>query len=353
MATGASTANMAIILIDARNGVLPQSRRHAYIASLLGIPHVVVAVNKLDLVDFRQDVFESIRQEFSGFAGQLPIRDLQFIPISALLGDNVVDRSEHTPWYNGPSLLQYLESVHIGNDHYLIEHTPQQTTATVIAIRHRVDINTLEKVEAAALQMNEIGAVIVETHKPLFFDPYQQNRATGAFILIDPIGNETMGAGMITGPHVQQSQQRGLLLEGLQFELSRVTPSERHSRAGHRPATLWLSGAPDIAYAAERKLFDRGCLVNVLADEQNPELLAELARISNAAGLITICSLASADAESREKALEVVGAERFVAVDAGTLPADPVKAAEEICRLLEARGFIPEDMGPLTEGAGI
>src|SRR4051794_22909626 len=105
MATGASTANLAIILIDARNGVLPQSRRHAYIASLLGIPHVVVAVNKLDLVDFNQDVFESIRREFSAFAEQLPLRDMQFIPISALLGDNVVDRSEHTPWYEGPSLL--------------------------------------------------------------------------------------------------------------------------------------------------------------------------------------------------------------------------------------------------------
>src|SRR5881628_2792361 len=88
MATGASTANLAIILVDARNGVLPQSRRHAYIASLLGIPHVVVAVNKMDLVDFRQDVFESNRREFSAFAGQLPVRDLYFIPISALLGDN-------------------------------------------------------------------------------------------------------------------------------------------------------------------------------------------------------------------------------------------------------------------------
>src|SRR4051812_30014906 len=99
MATGASTANLAIILIDARNGVLPQSRRHAYIASLLGIPHIVVAVNKMDLMDFREDVFESIRRDFSTFAGQLPVRDLYFIPISALLGDNVVDRSANMPWF--------------------------------------------------------------------------------------------------------------------------------------------------------------------------------------------------------------------------------------------------------------
>src|SRR6266849_999920 len=121
MATGASTANLAIILIDARYGVLPQSRRHAYIAALLGIPHIVVAVNKMDLVDFRQDVFESIRRAFSGFAGQLPIRDLHFIPISALLGDNVVERSARMPWFEGASLLHYLESVHIGNDNNLTD----------------------------------------------------------------------------------------------------------------------------------------------------------------------------------------------------------------------------------------
>jgi sulfate adenylyltransferase large subunit len=109
MATGASTANLAIILVDARNGVLSQSRRHAYIASLLGIPHVVVAINKMDLVGFREDVFESIRRDFSAFAGQLPIRDLHFIPISALRGDNVVERSARMPWFDGGSLLHYLE----------------------------------------------------------------------------------------------------------------------------------------------------------------------------------------------------------------------------------------------------
>src|SRR5579864_1587152 len=413
MATGASTANLAIILVDARNGVLPQSRRHAYIASLLGIPHVVVAINKMDLMDFREDVFESIRREFSLFAGELRIRDLYFIPISALLGDNVVERSARMPWFDGASLLHHLESVHIGSDQnltdmrfavqyvirptldyrgyagqvtsgvirkgdpimvlpsgrssrvvsidtydgelsrafapmsvtvrledeidigrgdmlvsprnvpyvsrrfeaslvwmnqaplevnrpYLIKHTTQVSNATVAAIRHKVDINTLEKLEASELQMNEIGEVLVETHKPLFFDSYQRNRATGAFILIDPISNETMGAGMIDGPEFREAPRR--VLEGLQFELSRVTPAERFSRAGHRPATIWLAAPPEIAYAAERKLFDRGCLVNVLADEQNPELLAELARISNAAGLITICSVAAADSPSLEKA---------------------------------------------------
>src|ERR1043166_3910347 len=109
MATGASTADLAIVLIDARNGVLPQSRRHAYIASLLGIPRLVVAVNKMDLVGFRREVFEEIRGEFSEFVAQLGIRELDFIPRSALRGDNVVEPSRNMPWYAGPSLLEYLE----------------------------------------------------------------------------------------------------------------------------------------------------------------------------------------------------------------------------------------------------
>jgi hypothetical protein len=113
-----------------------------------------------------------------------------------------------------------------------------------------------------------------------------------------------------------------------------------------------LAAPPEVAYAAERKLFDRGCLVNVLADEQNPDLLAELARISNAAGLITICSVVTADASALEKAREVVGTDQFVSVEAASLPSDSSDAAETICRLLEASGFISE-LGDLTGGAGI
>jgi sulfate adenylyltransferase large subunit len=119
MATGASTANLAIILIDARYGVLPQSRRHAFIASLLGIPHLAVAINKMDLMDFRQDVYDSIKQEFTAFAEQIDAGEVTFLPISALLGDNVVTRSTNTPWYEGPALLEYLETVPIGADRNL------------------------------------------------------------------------------------------------------------------------------------------------------------------------------------------------------------------------------------------
>ncbi len=121
MVTGASNADLAIVLIDARNGVLAQSKRHAFISSLLAIPHIVVCVNKMDLVGFDQDIFEAIVEDFDRFAARLEISDVTFIPISALLGDNVVERSEAMPWYQGPPLLYHLEHVHIASDRNLID----------------------------------------------------------------------------------------------------------------------------------------------------------------------------------------------------------------------------------------
>ena len=290
MATGASTADLAVVLIDARNGVLPQSRRHACIASLLGIPHVVVAVNKMDLVGYSEEVFEDIRQEFAQHLDRLGLRDAHFIPISALEGDNVVARSQRMPWYGGPSLLEHLETVPLASPRrrrpaavpravraaprpdfrgyagqlgfgrhpagrsrhgsavrphhaacksiptfdgdlaeasppmsiavlpgtrtrhqprrhagrpappaprfaavsrrrwsgctssrsgpdrpYLLKHTTQQVTATVTALRHRLNVNTLERKPASQLELNEIGMVAIETSRPLFFDPYKSN----------------------------------------------------------------------------------------------------------------------------------------------------------------------------------
>ncbi len=121
MVTGASTANVALVLIDARNGVVEQTRRHAIIASLLQIPHLVVCVNKMDLVDFSQEVYEEIKEDFENFASKLDVVDVHFIPISALDGDNVVNRSKKTAWYEGPTLMYYLENVHIGSDHNFID----------------------------------------------------------------------------------------------------------------------------------------------------------------------------------------------------------------------------------------
>ncbi len=116
MVTGASTANAAIILIDARHGVLEQTRRHAYIASLLQIPHLIICVNKMDLVDYKQEVFEQISSDFDAVASKLSVKDVRFVPISALEGDNVVTRSEKMAWYQGPTLLYILENIHIGSD---------------------------------------------------------------------------------------------------------------------------------------------------------------------------------------------------------------------------------------------
>ena len=121
MVTGASTADLAVVLVDARNGLTEQSRRHAFLTTLLRVPHMVLAVNKMDLVDYSAEVFERITEEFSAFAARLDIGDLTFIPISALHGDNVVDRSANMPWYDGPSLLHHLEHVHIASDRNLID----------------------------------------------------------------------------------------------------------------------------------------------------------------------------------------------------------------------------------------
>ena len=121
MVTGSSTANVALILVDARQGILEQTRRHAIISSLLQIPHLVICINKMDLVDYKQEVFDNIKAEFEDFAAKLDIHDVTFIPISALKGDNIVDRSNKMDWYGGTTLLYYLENVHIGSDHNLID----------------------------------------------------------------------------------------------------------------------------------------------------------------------------------------------------------------------------------------
>ncbi len=121
MVTGASTANLAIILVDARKGVIEQTRRHAFIASLLKIPHLVICVNKMDLVDYSQEVYENIQRDFKNFSSKLEVFDIRFIPISALMGDNVVDKSDRMPWYKGLALLDMLEAIHISSDENMVD----------------------------------------------------------------------------------------------------------------------------------------------------------------------------------------------------------------------------------------
>ena len=116
MVTGGSTADMAVLLIDAQHGVLPQTKRHSFITSLLGIKHIVIAINKMDAVDYKEGVFEKIKSDYSAFAAKLDIQDIEFIPISAYEGDNVVEESENMPWYHGKSMLEFLETVHVSSD---------------------------------------------------------------------------------------------------------------------------------------------------------------------------------------------------------------------------------------------
>ena len=385
MATGASTAELAIILIDARKGVLPQSRRHAYIASLLGIRHFVIAVNKMDLVGYREDVFKDIRKQFLDW-NRSSDASFYFLPLSALEGDNVVSGSSNMPWFSGPSLLEYLETVEIGHSRqpevfrfpvqrvlrpnqdfrgyagqvasgvvhpgdsvyalpsgrmtrvksittydgdlesaqapmavtltledeldlsrgdmlappgalphvarrfeasivwmnaspldrarrYRLKHTTQVVSAEITALRFRMDVNTLAEERAETLEMNAIGRVEIETSKPLFFDAYERNRATGSFILIDRETNATVAAGMI----VQAAATRTDRPTGP------VTTEERRSRFGHAASVLSVGRRERLAQMLERRLFDDGCAVVVLRDPSE-ETIQAVAR----AGLIAI-----------------------------------------------------------------
>lgn len=318
MITGASTANLSIILVDARQGVVEQTRRHAYIASMLRIPHLVVCINKMDLVGFSEEVFKKIREDFEQFATRLHIRDIAFIPVSALLGDNIVEHSKNMPWYAGAPLLRHLEEVYIGTDldlsdprfpvqyvvrprddryhdfrglagqitggvfkvgdpisvlpsgktsriaaihtydgelehafnpmsvqilladdldisrgdmlvrpdnlpyvgtdfearicwmseepllpnrKYAIRHTTRMTRCIVREIKSRFDFATLlPQRPAPQLALNDIGRITIKTMVPLCYDPYERNRYTGSFILIDEATNATVAAGMIQEP---------------------------------------------------------------------------------------------------------------------------------------------------------
>ena len=309
MATGSSTAELGLILVDARKGVLRQTRRHALITWLLGIRRMVIAVNKMDLVNFDQSVFDSIRADFARCATSFPGTEVHFVPLSAISGENVIQSNGQMPWYNGPSLLELLEtipatsapsekfrfpvqnvirpnqdfrgyagtvssgSVKVGQEvmalpsgqrttisgivlhtqqlekaaasqsvvlttsehidlgrgdmlvspehapipstrivanliwlsstplnkdiRYLIKHTTQTVCARVSRVAHMLDIDLFEERAADSLRFNEIGQVEFELHAPIFCDVYEQVRATGSFIVIDPLSNDTVAAGMI------------------------------------------------------------------------------------------------------------------------------------------------------------
>ena len=486
MATGASTANVATILIDARLGVLQQSRRHAFIASLLGIPHLLVAVNKMDLREYSKDVFETIKKDFSEFASGLGFKDVTFIPISAVKGDNVVNNSTRTPWYTGGTFLEYLDTVPITQDlnltdfrfpvqyvlrpnldyrgfagriasgvvktgdkvtvlpsrkqstvtsidtyggpidqaftpmsvtlrladevdvsrgdmlvlsdnlpqsaqrfdatvvwlnergldpdkSYLIKHTSNTTRVDIRKVHSKLNLETLKQEPVERLELNDIGKLSLQCHKPLHFDPYLTNRVTGAFILIDSLSNNTVAAGMIQPRDANATDAAD---DVSRTKRSQISATERRERLGHTGAVIWLTGKPgagktDLAYALERRLFDLGKLAMVIdpADGVSPapaageasDTVIEIAKRAATTGLIVITAFASPRAADRRAAAAVIGESRFVEVhvEGGSLPADSVaeapldparkvavdragaeRAAADIVDALMARGLI-------------
>ncbi|HLX42461.1 MAG TPA: sulfate adenylyltransferase subunit CysN [Bryobacteraceae bacterium] len=435
MATGASKADLAILLIDARHGVLAQSRRHAFICSLLDIPRYVVAVNKMDLVGNDHATFQAIQAEFSEFLRSIGVPDAYFLPLSALTGDNVVSRSKEISWFEGPSLLEFLETVEIGSraadtgfrlpvqrvvrpdqffrgyageiasgtirpgdevtvlpsglrsrveriatfdgdlkeasesmavtitladpldisrgdmlfagpdaphvtrnfeaqvvwmnaapldprKRYLVKQTARIVPAEITAIHHRVDMQTLAKEPAATLEMNAIGLVEIATAKPLFFDAYSRNRATGSFIIIDPETNATSGAGMILRPAT-----------GEDTSALPVSPAERIARWGHRGFLVRLGNRRGVAESLQRRLFEHGCAV-VILENVDPAALKAVER----AGLLVL-----ALGETRDRT--------WLDDEPDDGPNDDIEAAAEIFRRLQSNGVLANPRW--TPGEGI
>jgi bifunctional enzyme CysN/CysC len=486
MATGASTCQLAIILIDARHGVMSQTRRHSFIVSLLGIKHVVVAINKMDLVDYSQDVFEKIKADYTGFVAKLGIPDVQFIPMSALKGDLVVEKSPAMPWYQGPPLLAHLETVHIASDRnladmrfpvqyvlrpdlnfrgfsgtmasgilrkgdevvaipsgkrshvksivtydgeleeafspmavtvtltdeidvsrgdmlvhpgdqphvssqveamvvwmaekpftpgktYTIKQTTRQVAGEIAELRYGVDVNTLEKRTVTQLAMNEVGHVMLSLNQPIAYDAYKVNAATGAFIIIDRLTNNTVGAGMI----LEQGDRRGAgdhwgqepRSSTLRLAQSQISQAERETRYKQKGATVLLtgltgSGKATIAYALEKRLFDQGRAVTVLygqnmrqglsrdlgytADDRSENLRrsSEVARLINDAGIICICAFVSPHEAVRTKARQVVGPDRFLEIY--------LSAPLEVCKTRDPNGVYKlAEAGKMVQFPGI
>ena len=431
MATGASTADVALILIDARQGVLQQSRRHAYIASLLGIPHLAVCVNKMDLVDFDRARYEEIVEDFNRMAKELRFREVRFFPISAVDGDNIVHASQRTAWHEGDTLLAYLEAVpidadqnkddfrfpvqyvlrpdltyrgfcgqvasgvvspgqdivvlpsgkksriasidtyeggvdeafapmsvtlrledeidisrgdmivHPGNEptssqhieahvvwmsetpldvkgSYLIKHTTRIVRANIDAVLGRVDLDALAEVPTETLELNDIGRLAVSLNQPIFFDPYIDNRDVGAFVLIDALSNNTVGAGMITRAGAQSS--RG---EANVERLSLVSAEERRAKAGHDAILIAFEseGADqrEVAREIERRLYDANISVTLIDVEtlsdptRSPVLAADVIDACIHAGLVTILSTGLPRAAQRQAVTARLG-ERIVYV---------------------------------------
>lgn len=452
MATGASTADLAVLLIDARQGVLTQTKRHAFIASQLGVRHIVLAVNKMDLVDYSENVFNEIVEDFKAFDAQLDIPNLHAIPVSALVGDNVVDGSRFMPWYERPSLLGYLEGVDVeaeetslpfrmpvqwvnrpdldfrgyagriaggiirpGDDirvlpsgkqskiarivtmdsdldeavsgqsvtltltdeidisrgdviatsetppeisdqfdttiiwlseepmlpgrSYRMKTSSRLVSATVNAPKHKTDVNTLQKLPARTLQLNEIGNCTLAVDRPIAFDSYAKNRQTGSFILIDRMTNNTVGMGMINFP-----LRRAANIHWQNLDINKAANAEQK---GQNPAVLWFtglsgSGKSTIANEVQRRLYATGRHSFILdgdnvrhglnrdlgftdADRvENIRRVAEVSKLMVEAGLIMLVSFISPFRAERDLARNLMEEGEFIEIFVNT----PLSVAE-------------------------
>jgi bifunctional enzyme CysN/CysC len=433
MATGASTSDLAVILVDARKGILPQTKRHAFICWLLGIRQIVLAVNKMDLVGFEESSFEGIARQFSAFAIGLGDLSVRAIPLAARFGDNLAAPSSRMLWYRGPTLLEHLHSVEVGNGgsgrpfrfpvqwvnrpdaefrgycgmivsgtiapgervlisgsersarikeivtsdgtldmaqagdavtltleseidiargdlladprappefvdqfaahviwlseqplvpgrSYLLKIGTRIVPATVTALKHRVDVDTLAHLADRTLRLNEVGFCNLSTAVPVAFDPYEVNRDTGAFILIDRFTNETAGAGMIAFGLRRASN--------LHWQTLTVGREQRAALKEQRAAVLWLTGLSGagkstIADFVEKKLLACGRHTMLLdgdnvrhglnrdlgftdADRvENIRRVGEVAKLMTEAGLIVICSFISPFRAERQMVREL------------------------------------------------
>jgi bifunctional enzyme CysN/CysC len=459
MATGASNSELAVILIDARKGVLVQTRRHAYIASLLGIRQVVLAVNKIDLVGYSEATFNAIVREFALFAERLGFVSVVSIPISARYGDNVIAKSANMPWYGGPPLLAHLESVDvdsalaarafrmpvqwvnrpnldfrgfagtIASGHiapgdavavarsgrtsaikrivtmdgdltqasagaavtvvladevdisrgdvlcapsarpdvtdqfaahliwmadeellpgrqYLLKLATSTVPVQVTALKHKIDVNTLDQHAAKTLQLNEVGYCNFSTSQPVAIDPYHENRDMGGFILIDRFTNATVGAGMIDFGLRRATNVHWQALD--------VDKAARAGLKGQRAAVLWFtglsgSGKSTIANLVERGLFAEGRHTYLLdgdnvrhgltrdlgftdADRvENIRRVGEAAKLFVDAGLIVLTAFISPFRSERRMARELLGEGEFVEIFVDT----PI----EICMQRDPKGL--------------
>jgi bifunctional enzyme CysN/CysC len=442
MVTGASTADLAVILLDARKGVLVQTRRHSYLVSLLGIRRIVLAINKMDLVGYSQEVMARIEADYRRFAESIGLTDITCIPVSAVHGDNVVTASANMPWYDGPSLLAHLERVEVDHepaskplrlavqwvvrpnqefrgvaglvstgavevgrpvrvmpsgietrvrrilvgdrDHnaavagqsvvltladevdvsrgdviadverpptvadqfestvvwmheqpmlpgrtYLVKLGTQTTSATIAPLKYRVDVNTLEHLPAKVLEMNEIGVCNVGLGRPIVFESYAENRDLGGFIIIDPLTNNTVGAGLL-----RFSLRRS---QNLHWQALDVDKQARCLAKGQQSCVLWFtglsgSGKSTIANLVEEKLHSLGRHTYLLdgdnirhglnrdlgftdADRvENIRRVAEVARLMVDAGLIVLVSFISPFRNERRMARSLMADGEFIEV---------------------------------------